>query len=121
MALRSIDDESSNSPVPGLIYFWQEAEKEPPYDWEHWQQLFEVAVLARHSISVTEITRNVDEQNPRVPALMGNLEEHATARKIVGLLYISLNKNGRKMIMDKFHQITILLIQFAQFLQHCNE
>ena len=62
MALRSTDDESSKSPVPS-------------YDWEQWQQLFEVAVLARHSISVTEITESVDKQNPRVPALMGNLEK----------------------------------------------
>ena len=102
MALRSTDDESSNSPVPGLNYFWQETEKEPSHDWEQWQQLFEVAVLARHSISVTEITRTVDEQNPRVPALMRNLEKNAAARKIVSLLYIFLGKNGRKMIMDKF-------------------
>ena len=56
-----------------------------------WQQLFE-AVLARQSISVTEITRTADEHNPRVPALMGNLEENAAARKIVSLLYISSQK-----------------------------
>ena len=49
MALRATDDEASNSPVPGLNYFWQEAEKEPSYEWEQWQQLFKVAVLARHS------------------------------------------------------------------------
>ena len=112
MALRSTHDESSNSPVPGLNYFWQEAEKEPSYDWEQWQQLFEVAVLARHSISVTEITRTGDEQNPCVPALMGNLKENASARKIVSLLYISLGKNGRKMIMVKFSQITSCLFSY---------
>ena len=121
MALRATDDEASNSTVPGLNYFWQEVEKEPSYEWEQWQQLFKVAVLARHSIAVTEITRTADEQNPRVPALMGNLEGNAAARKIVSLLYISLGKNGRKMIMDKFPQINILLIQLPQFLQHCNE
>ena len=109
MALRSTDDESSNSPLPGLNYLWQEAEKESSYDWEQWQQLFEVAVLVRHSISVTEITRNVDEQSPRVPALMGNLEANAAARKIVSLLYISL---GRKMIMDKFLKLTFRLFNY---------
>ena len=96
MALRSTDDEPSNSPVLGLNYFWQEAEKEPSYDWEQWQQLFEVAVLTRHSISVTEITRTADEQNPRVPALMGNLEENAAARKIVSLLSFLLAKMAEK-------------------------
>ena len=75
MALRSNEDESFISPVPGLNYFWQEAETEPSYDLEQWQQLFVVAVLARHSISVTEITRTADEQNPRVPALMRNQEK----------------------------------------------
>ena len=121
MALRSNEDESSSSPVPGLNYFWQEAENEHSYDWEQWQQLLEVAVLARYSFSVTEITRNMDEQSPRVPALIGNLEENAAARKIVSLLYISLGKNRREMFMDKFPPIEILPMQLPQFLQHCNE
>ena len=96
MALRATDDESSNSPAPGLNYFWQEAEKEPSYEWEQWQQLFEVAVLARHSIAVTEITGTADEQNPRVPALMGNLEENAAARKIVSYFTFLLAKMAEK-------------------------
>ena len=121
MTLRSTED-TSNSPVPGLNYFWQDAEKEPSCG-EQWQQIFDVAVLARHSISVSEITRNVDKQNPRVLALMCNLEENAAARKVmvVSLLYISLGQNGRKMFMDKFPQISILTIQLPKFLQYCNE
>ena len=75
MALRAEDD-NSNSPLPGLSYFWQEAEKPPGYDWEQWVQLFEVAVLARHStISMTELLRVADQQNPRNAAMMGNLDE----------------------------------------------
>ena len=105
MAVRPTEDVTSNSTVPGLNYFWQEAEKEPSYDWEQWQQLFEVAVLARHSISVSEITRNVEEQNPLVITWMGNLEKNAAARKLISLQSISLGKTGRNMIMDKFPQI----------------
>ena len=63
----------------------------------------------------------MDEQNPRVPALTGNQEGNAAARKVICLQYISLGKNGRKMIMDKFSQINILLIQLPQFLQYGNE
>ena len=59
MELRA-EDHNSNSPLPGLNYFWQDAEKPPSYDW------VEVAVLARHSISMTELLREVDEQNPRI-------------------------------------------------------
>ena len=110
MALRAADDDQSNAPVPGLSYNWQDAEKSPSYDWDQWLQLFEVAVLARHSISVSELTRNA-EQQPRAQALMGNMEEAPAARKVISLLYISLGKTGRKMLMDKFPQINILLIQ----------
>ena len=74
MALRAEED-SSNSPLPGVTYFWQDADKPPSYDWEQWRQLFEVAVLARHSVSITELLRDADQQNPRQAALMGNLEE----------------------------------------------
>ena len=71
MALRanSENDDNSYSRVPGLKYFWQEANKSPSYEWEQWVQLFEVAVLARHSISVSEITREEDQNNPRNAAL----------------------------------------------------
>ena len=120
MALRAADDDQSNATVPGLSYFWQDAEKSPSYDWDQWLQLFEVAVLARHSISVSELTRNA-EQQPRAQALMGTMEEAPAARKVISLLYISLGKTGRKMLMDKFPQINILLIQLQQFLQFCNE
>ena len=119
MALRSSDEDSSNSPVLGLNYFWQEAEKSPTYEWEQWIQLFEVAVLARHSISGSELTREVTQDNPRRAAMMGNLEEKPAKRKVTSLLYISIGKTGRKMLVDKFPQINILLIQLNNFLQHC--
>ena len=120
MALRAEDD-NSNSPLPGLNYFWQDAEKPPSYDWEQWVQLFEVAVLARHSISMTELLREVDEQNPRIAAMMGNLEEVPAKRKLVSLLYISIGKTGRKMLMDKFPNINILLIELRTLVQNCME
>ena len=53
MALRAEED-CSNSPLPGVTYFWQDADKPPSYDWEQMAQLFEVAVLAKHSISMTD-------------------------------------------------------------------
>ena len=98
MALRASSsnetDENSNSPVPCLHYFWQEADKTPSYEWEQWVQLFEVAVLARHSISVSELIREEDQNNPRNAALMGNLELEPAKRKVTGLLYITISKTG---------------------------
>ena len=120
MALRA-DEDHSNSPLPGLNYFWQDAEKPPGYDWEQWIQLFEVATLARHSILVSEVLREADQQNPRAAALMGNLEEIPAKRKVVSLLYISIGKNARKMLMDKFPRINILLIELRELMQNCAE
>ena len=42
------DSQSKSSPIPGLPYFWQEAEKQPESDWTQKIELFELAVLARH-------------------------------------------------------------------------
>ena len=125
MALRDSSsnetDENSTTPVSGLHYFWQEADKTPSYEWEQWVQLFEVAVLARHSISVSELIREEDQHNPRSAALMGNLELEPAKRKVTSLLYISIGNTGRKMLMDKFPKINILLIQLNILLQNCNE
>ena len=90
------DEDNSNSPLPGVTYFWQDANTPPSYDWEQWRQLYEDAVLTRHSISITELLRDVDQQNPRQAALMGNLEEMHAKRKVVSLLYISIGKTGQK-------------------------
>ena len=125
MALRASSlnetDENSNSPVPGLHHFWQEADKTPSYEREQWVQLFEVAVLARHSISVSELIREEDQNNPRSAALMGNLELQPAKRKVTTLAYISIGKTGRKMLMDKFPKLNILQIQLNILLQKCNE
>ena len=80
-ALRTNNEDQFNSPVSRTNYFWQEDEKEHSYDWEQWLQLFEVAVLARHSISVFKLTRYADEQNPRVAALMVNIKTVPAAKK----------------------------------------
>ena len=125
MALRASSsnetDENSNSPVPGLHYFWQEANKTSSYEWEQWVQLFEVAVLARHSISASELIREEDQNNPRSAALMRNLELQPAKRKVTSLLYTSIGKTGRKMLMDKFPKITILLVQLNILFQNCND
>ena len=55
----------------------------PRYDWEQWIQLFEVAKLARHSISVSEVLREAGQQSPHAAALMGSLEESLQKGKSV--------------------------------------
>ena len=78
-------------------------------------------MLARHSISVSDVLREADQQNPRAISMMENLEKTPAKRKIVTLLYISIGKNARKMLMDKFPTINILQIEFRELMQHCTE
>ena len=72
-------------------------------------------------ISVSELVREEDQNNPRGAAIMGNLELEPAKRKVTSHLYISIGKTGRKMLMDKFPKINIWLIQLNIHLQNCNE
>ena len=64
MALRVNDSDDATSSLPGLSYFWQEADKSPTTEWNSWVELFEKAVLARHSISISELLKTPSEQDP---------------------------------------------------------
>ena len=91
MALRVNDtDDAPSSPHPGLSDFWQDAEKTPTTEWAKRAQSLEMAVLARHSISISEVLKNPTEQDPSIPALLGNLTVATAAKKVVSLLYLSI-------------------------------
>ena len=45
--------------------------------------LFQVAVMAKYSISITELIRQVTEQNPRVRSLTGDIDEALQIRKLL--------------------------------------
>ena len=118
MALRANeheDNSSKNAPIPGLSYFWQETEKQPEGDWAQWIELFQLAVLARHSISVEDITREEEQNNPRNAALMGGMTRHMAQKKVVRLLYLSVGKVGRKMLMDKYPNINIFNVELEEY------
>ena len=70
---------------------------------------------------LSEVPREADQQHPRAAVLMGNLKEIPAKRKSVSLLYISIGKNARKMLLDNFPQIKILLIELRKLVQHCTE
>ena len=52
--------------------------------------------------------------------MMGNLEVPAK-RKMVSLLYISIGKTARRMLMYKFPNINIPIIELSNIVQHCTE
>ena len=68
---------------------------------------------------MTEILRDADQQNKRVAAMVGNLEEVPAKRQLVFLLYISFGKTGRK--LDIFPNFNISLIDLRYIVQNCME
>ena len=89
MALRdenSAHASSSASQLVGLPVFWSDAVANPPMDWDKWFDFFQVAIMTKYSISITELTRNVDQQNPRVRALLGDLDEDPANKKVISIL-----------------------------------
>ena len=117
MALRVNDTDDAPSSLPGLSYFWQDAEKTPTTERANWARLFEMAVLARHSLSISEVLKNPTEQDPSIPALLGNLTVATVAKKVVSLLYLSIGKTGRKMLTDKFPHTNTFVIDLAIILE----
>ena len=107
MALRvNESDDAPYSPLPGLSNFWQDADESPTAGWNSWAELFEKAVLVRHSISISEVLKTPTEQDPTIPALLGHSTVGTPTNNVVSLLHLSIGKTGRKMLTDKYHTQT---------------
>ena len=102
MALRdtSADGELTtsgvSSAVSGMPAFWDSADTTHITEWEKWWDLFMVAANAKYSISVNELLRTVTAQQPRIPALINNLNEQAAEQKIVSELFLLLRGAAKK-------------------------
>ena len=99
--------------------FWQDADKSPTAEWNIWVELFEMAVLARLSIWISEEIKTPTEQDPTFPASLGNLTVGTATKKVVSLLHLSIGKTDRKMLTDKYPQINIFVIELADMLVRC--
>ena len=64
-----------------LPVYCHEAGTTPTMEWDKWVDLFQVAMMAKYSISLTELTREVSHQTPRARALMGELDEDPAKRR----------------------------------------
>ena len=49
-------DNAVASAVTGLNIYWRETQKPPFLEWKKWPELFTVAMVANHSISLPEST-----------------------------------------------------------------
>ena len=128
MALRAQNELSSStiqssslSHLVGLPVFWHDANSNPTMEWDRWVDLFQVAVMVKYSISLTELTREATQQNPRVRALMGDFEEELANKKVVRVLYLSLGETARKQFRDKFPHATLWSLKVSELIKMCNE
>ena len=98
MALRantaSPQRENHPSLLPGLPLVRSDFTKFPAMEWERWFDLFTVAVIAKNSISVGELTRTVDVDHPRVKALIGDMADEAADKKLVKWLFLSVEESA---------------------------
>ena len=69
-------------------------------DWDKWLDLFQVALMAKYSISVTELTRETNQQNPRVRALLVDLDENPANKKVISIPYLLMDKFPHTALWD---------------------
>ena len=85
MALQA--EPRTSSSIAGLPIYWQEATKLPELEREKWIDLFEVALLAKSSISITELIKTTGTKDK---SLMGDMEEATAMKKANCVLYLAL-------------------------------
>ena len=105
--------------LPGLPLFWSDPTKSPAMEWERWFDLFTVAVMAKYSISVEELTRTVDAEHPRVKALIGDMPEEAAEKKLVTWLFFSVGEPARKMFKDKYPEVSVWTLRAQEMIDRC--
>ena len=125
MALRESTEASGKpgaggaSALAGLPAYWDVPECPPKIEWEKCWDLFLMAVKAKYSISVTELTRFPTQQRPRQAALINNLNEEALERKTVSILFLSLGAAGQKNLTDKFPYMSVATVPMREIKENC--
>ena len=123
MALRAENSSSltlsttAMSHLVGLPVYWHEANTTPTMDWDKWLGQFQVAVMAKFSISITDLTREVTDQNPRVRALLGDMDEDLANKKVVSVMYLSLGEAARKLFKDQYPHTTLWNLKVRELMQ----
>ena len=110
-----------SSAVSGLPAFWDSPDTTSETEWEEWWDLFMVAANAKYSISVNELLRTATEQQSRIPALINNLNAKAAKRKIVSVLFLSLECAARKCLTDKFPEKRVATIALTELKNNCEQ
>ena len=68
-----------------------------------------------------EILRTVTQQQPRIAALIKNLNEQAAEREIVSALFLSLGSAVRKSITDKNPEMRLAIFSLKKLKENCEQ
>ena len=115
MALR---EKESSTAIAGLPIYWGEADKSPILNWEKWIDLFEVALMAKNNISISELTKTTGTKEK---SLMGDMEEGAATKKAIIILYLSQGMAARKNLLNKYPTTKIATISLTDLIKSCKE
>ena len=118
MALRPSEHSGGPQAISGLPSYWTEASKAPTLEWEKWIDLFEVALMAKNNISISELRKTTGAEEK---SLMADLDEIPAMKKAISVLYLALGSAGRKSIADKFPTTNIATVTLTDLLQNCKE
>ena len=90
-------------------------------EWDRWLDLFQVAMMTKYSISITELTREANQQNPRVRTLMGDLDENPAKKKGISVTYLLLGEAARKQFKDKYPHTALWVLKAQELITLCND
>ena len=90
-------------------------------DWDKLFDLFQVALMAKCSISVTELTREADQQNPRVRLFSRDLDENPANKKVISILYLSLGEQARNPFMAKEPHTALWDLKAQELIALCTD
>ena len=76
------------SALGGLNLYWSQPHESHLLDWKKWLELFTVAMMAKHSVSLSELTWT--EGAERMASPMGGISKEAASRKVISILFFPL-------------------------------
>ena len=98
---------------------WQDAAANLIMKWDKRLDLFQAAMMAKNSI--TEMTREANQQNPRIRTLMGDLEEDPANKKVINVMYLSLGEAARKHFKDKYPHTALWELKAQELITPFND
>ena len=78
-------------------------------------------MMAKYSISITELTREANQQNSRISLLMGDFDEDPANEKVISIMYLALFEAARKQIMDEYPNSALWRLVAQQLIILCTD